>query len=431
MLLTPGARIGAYEIVALLGIGGMGEVYRARDARLGRDVAIKILPAEMSNDPERLQRFELEARAAAALNHPNILAVHDVGHYSAGSSGQGAAPYIVSELLEGETLRERLKSGAIPFRKAAEYAMQIARGLVAAHEKGLVHRDLKPENIFVTTDGRVKLLDFGLVKLTQAEPLPPGNSALPTTAPDTLPGVVLGTVGYMSPEQVRGVRADHRSDIFAFGATLYEMLAGKRAFDGETSADTMSAVLTKEPLQLAENGGGASSGLDRIVRHCLEKAPEQRFQSARDVVFAIEGLSSSGAVNVASTADADSIRTPQWSRLLKWAAISALAIWALVVTIVHLRELRSSPAGVVQFSVSAPENSYFAADGDVAIPQMAVSPDGRTLLHLLHPAEPAWGSSGFGDWSPPRPLPCPEQKTRHSRSGLPTVAGLDSSRSVS
>jgi eukaryotic-like serine/threonine-protein kinase len=221
MALSVGSRVGPYEIQSPLGAGGMGEVYRARDPRLGRDVAIKILPAAWSADRERLQRFEQEARATAALNHPNILAVYDLGEHD-------RSPYIVSELLEGDTLRERLNSGALPGRKAVEYAVQITRGLAAAHEKGIVHRDLKPENIFVTGDGRVKVLDFGLAKLTQPDAALASISVLPTTPPHTQAGMMLGTIEYMSPEQVRGAPADHRADVFAFGLVLYEMLSGRR-----------------------------------------------------------------------------------------------------------------------------------------------------------------------------------------------------------
>jgi Tol biopolymer transport system component len=286
--LDTGTRLGPYEILSAIGAGGMGEVYRARDPRLGRDVAIKVLPATFSADAERLQRFEQEARATAALNHPNILAIHDLGTYE-------GAPYIVSELLEGHSLRNRLTHGALPVRKAIEYAVQIARGLAAAHEKGIVHRDLKPENVFVTSDGRVKILDFGLAKLTQAEPALAGLSVLPTGAHDTLPGVVLGTLGYMAPEQVRGQAADHRADIFAFGAVLYEMVSGKRAFTGTTTADTMSAILKEDPPDLSVTNRAVSPGIDRIVRHCLEKNREERFQSARDLAFDLESLSAQSA----------------------------------------------------------------------------------------------------------------------------------------
>src|SRR5579864_7597694 len=234
MALTPGSKLGPYEIQSSLGAGGMGEVYRARDSRLKREVAIKVLPQALSLDADRLRRFEQEALATAALNHPNILAVFDIG------ASEGA-PYVVSELLEGETLRERLRTGPIPVRKALDYAVQIARGLAAAHEKGIIHRDLKPENLFITKDGRVKILDFGLAKLTQAEPS--AQTSLPTLTHVTEAGVVMGTAGYMSPEQVRGIAVDARSDIFAFGAILYEMLSGKRAFRGDTAAATMSAIL--------------------------------------------------------------------------------------------------------------------------------------------------------------------------------------------
>src|SRR5271170_7562536 len=239
MPLTFGTKLGPYEILSPLGAGGMGEVYRARDARLNRDVAIKILPASFSADADRLQRFALECRAAAALNHPNILSIFDIGDVD-------GAPYVVSELLEGETLRDRLRNGPLSSRKAIDYAQQIARGLAAAHEKGIVHRDLKPENIFLTNDGRVKILDFGLAKLTHPETGDSSGDA-PTQQVGTDAGTVMGTVGYMSPEQVRGKPADPRSDIFAFGAILYEMLSGKRAFHGDSAADTMSAILKEEP----------------------------------------------------------------------------------------------------------------------------------------------------------------------------------------
>src|SRR5438128_3088507 len=235
MTIAAGVRLGPYEITAPLGAGGMGEVYRARDTRLGRDVAVKVLPSSYSDDKDRLHRFEQEACAAGALNHPNILIVHDIGTHD-------GAPYVVSELLEGETLRERMGGTAQPQRKAIEYALQVAHGLAAAHEKGIVHRDLKPDNIFITKDGRVKILDFGIAKLTQAEGSQ-SQTDIPTRRVDTGPGVVMGTVGYMSPEQVRGQAVDHRSDIFSFGAILYEMLSGLRAVHGESTADTIRAVL--------------------------------------------------------------------------------------------------------------------------------------------------------------------------------------------
>ena len=296
MSLASGAKLGPYEIVSLLGAGGMGEVYRARDSRLKREVAIKVLPRAVSLDGERLRRFEQEALATAALNHPNILAVFDIGT----SDG---SPYVVSELLEGETLRERLRSGAIAVRKSLDYALQIAHGLAAAHEKGIIHRDLKPENLFVTRDGRVKILDFGLAKLTQAESS--AHTSLPTATHGTEAGIILGTAGYMSPEQVRGMALDARSDIFSFGAVLYEMLSGKRAFHGDTAADTMSSILKEDPPELNETNRNVSPALERIVHHCLEKSPESRFHSASDIAFDLEhlsGVSGSSARAVATRA---------------------------------------------------------------------------------------------------------------------------------
>ncbi len=272
----------------------MGEVYRARDPRLGRDVAIKILSAGFSADPDRLRRFEQEARAAAALNHPNILAVFDIGTHD-------GAPYIVSELLEGETLRESLAGVGFSIRKAIDCAVQVARGLAAAHEKGIAHRDLKPENLFLTADGRVKILDFGLAKLTQPEDALVGASSLATTPAQTDPGVVLGTVGYMAPEQVRGIAADHRSDIFSFGAVLCEMVSGQRAFRGETAAETMTAILREDPPELTTVQPAIPPALARIVGRCLEKNPAARFQSTPDLAFALEGLSGSSTASALRT----------------------------------------------------------------------------------------------------------------------------------
>jgi serine/threonine protein kinase/tetratricopeptide (TPR) repeat protein len=293
------SRLGPYELVSPIGAGGMGEVYRAHDPRLGRDVAIKILPTAFSSDAQRLRRFEQEAHAAAALNHPNLLAVYDIGT-------QDGSPYIVSELLEGETLRERLRSGALPVRKAVDYAVQIARGLAAAHDKGIVHRDLKPENIFLTRDGQLKILDFGLAKLARPEA---GGTDMITQTIGTGSSTILGTVAYMSPEQVRGKPADARSDLFAFGAVVYEMLYGERAFQGDTPADTMTSVLTREPRKLMVTNVHVPTALDHIVRHCLEKSPEARFQSARDVTFDLESLSASLSTEAVEVTGAASLRT--------------------------------------------------------------------------------------------------------------------------
>jgi eukaryotic-like serine/threonine-protein kinase len=295
MALSSGTKLGPYEIQALIGAGGMGEVYRAKDARLDRIVAIKVLPASFSADHDRMQRFAQEARAAAALNHPNILSIFDIGD-------EKGSPYVVSELLEGETLRERVRSGALSSRKAIDYGVQVARGLAAAHEKGIVHRDLKPENLFITGDGRVKILDFGLAKLTRPEAASEADA--PTVHGVTEPGLIMGTAGYMSPEQVRGQPADPRSDIFAFGAILYEMISGKRAFHGETSADTMSAILKEEVPELSETARNVPAGLERIVRHCLEKNPSQRFHSAGDLAFDLESLTEISATSSKSGAQA-------------------------------------------------------------------------------------------------------------------------------
>jgi serine/threonine protein kinase len=276
MPLTIGERLGPYELLALIGKGGMGEVYRARDTRLDRTVAIKILPAEFSVHEDRLRRFEQEAQVLGALSHPNLLAIHDVG-------AQDGTHFLVSELLEGESLRQRLEEGALPLRKALELGVQIAKGLAAAHEKGIVHRDMKPDNIFLTRDGRAKILDFGLAK--QARNPGSGENATITAATD--PGAVLGTAGYMSPEQVRGKPADARSDIFSFGAILYEMVAGLRAFHGESSVETMNAILKEDPPAIS---GNVPPAIERVIRRCLEKAPDERFQSARDLSFALEAL---------------------------------------------------------------------------------------------------------------------------------------------
>jgi eukaryotic-like serine/threonine-protein kinase len=325
MTLATGTKLGPYEVITPLGAGGMGEVYRAHDPRLGREVAIKVLPATFSTDADRLKRFESEARAAGVLNHPGITAVYDFG-----TNPSDGSPYIVTELLEGETLRSRLSSGPVSVRKALDWAVQIARGLAAAHEKGIVHRDLKPENLFLTRDGRVKILDFGLAKLkTDAET---GTQTDLRTISGTEPGVVLGTMGYMSPEQVRGKAADRRSDLFSFGAILYEMLSGQRAFRGDTAADTITAILTKEPPDLSTTNHDIHPGLDRIVRHCLEKNPEERFESARDVAFDLEALSNvSTPTGVVTASQAEAALAPKrrgWVVPAIAAALIALALGA-------------------------------------------------------------------------------------------------------
>jgi Tol biopolymer transport system component/tRNA A-37 threonylcarbamoyl transferase component Bud32 len=357
MNLAPGTKLGPYEIVSLLGAGGMGEVYRARDSRLKREVAIKVLPQALSLDADRLRRFEQEALATAALNHPNILAVFDIGTYE-------GAPYVVSELLEGETLRERLRGGSIAMRKTLDYALQIAHGLAAAHEKGIIHRDLKPENLFITKDGRLKILDFGLAKLTQPEPA--GRTALATATQATEAGVVMGTAGYMSPEQVRGVTVDPRSDIFSFGAILYEMLSGKRAFHGETAADTMSAILKEDPPDFNETNRNVSPALERIVQHCLEKNPESRFHSASDIAFDLEHLSgtSGASARIASVAAAP----PRRKLLLALAAGLAIAVVMLGLGWWLGRGTGAAPQAKYQqitFRTGSIGNARFSPDGSV------------------------------------------------------------------
>src|SRR5215469_11290593 len=318
MGLTSGTKLGPYEILSPLGAGGMGEVYRARDLQLKRDVAIKVIIGYTAHDTDRLRRFEQEARAAATLNHPNILSVHQMGTHE-------GTPFLVTELLEGSTLREQLLHGPMPSRKAIDYAIQTARGLAAAHEQGIVHRDLKPENLFVTKDGRIKILDFGLAKLLQPSKGP--DSVVQTMSEGTNPGIVLGTVGYMSPEQVRGNTADHRTDLFALGAIFYEMLTGQRAFRKPTSAETMSAVLNEEPPPISQLGAVVPPALQRVVHRCLEKSPAQRFQSASDLAFALEALSDAGSGSTAVIASASSQR--RW----KWIALAALVV-AVVVALV-------------------------------------------------------------------------------------------------
>jgi hypothetical protein len=336
----------------------MGEVYRARDSRLQRDVAIKVLPASFSQDADRLRRFEQEARAAGVLNHPNITAVYDIGTHD-------GAPYVVSELLEGETLRERLAGGALPPRKAIDYALQIAHGLAAAHEKGIVHRDLKPENLFVTRDGRIKILDFGLAKLIHPEERG-RETELPTATAGTEPGVVLGTLRYMSPEQVRGQPADVRSDIFSFGAIFYEMLAGQRAFSGASAADTMSAILMKEPPELSVTNKNVGPGLERIVRHCLEKNPEERFHSAHDVAFDLETLSGVTAAGAALTL-APSVGRPR--RWLIPAVLLGLVVAAAIGLFLGKRLGDTTPPSFHQLTFRRGwiQSARFASDGQTIL----------------------------------------------------------------
>jgi hypothetical protein len=388
MMIVAGTKLGPYEVVAPLGAGGMGEVYRARDERLKREVAIKVLPASYSNDPDRLRRFEQEAQSAGGLNHPNITAVHDLGTHD-------GAPYIVTELLEGETLRARLSGGAIAPRKAIDYAVQIAKGLAAAHEKGIVHRDLKPENIFLTSDGRVKILDFGLAKLTQSESRSSPETNLPT-ADGTEPGVVLGTLGYMSPEQVKGKPADARSDIFAYGAILYEMLSGRRAFHRESAAETMSAILREEPPDLSATNRSIQPGLERIVRHCLEKNPEERFFSARDLAFDLEALSGlSGPAATGAVAVPSGRSRPSWVLLAAAVAATALAVGAWAFFAIRKASDRPPPSfRQLTFRRGQILSARFAPDGQTVMYSAAW--DGKPMeIFVGRPESPESRSFGL------------------------------------
>jgi len=323
-----GQVVGHYRILEKIGVGAMGEVFRARDERLGREVAIKIIRPSSGDNPDHLRRFEQEARAAAALNHPNIVAIYDVG-------SAGDYPYIVSELLQGKTLRERLVAGPISIAQATDFARQIARGLAAAHDRRIVHRDLKPENLFLTQDGRVKILDFGVAKL---QPGVESDPSAYTATTVTKSGMVVGTVAYMSPEQLRGKAVDHRSDIFSVGAILYELVAGRRAFRGETEVDSMTAVLREEPPELELHESSVPQSFRDIIRHCLEKEPENRFQSAKDLAFALETLSG------ASTASGRHVFLKRRTGVLPWPAACALLAVALVMAVTLLRREAHPPA---------------------------------------------------------------------------------------
>jgi eukaryotic-like serine/threonine-protein kinase len=359
MPLAIGTKIGPYEILSPLGAGGMGEVYRARDTRLGRDVAIKVLPASMARDAERLRRFETEARAVAALNHPNILSIHDIGTHD-------GAPYLVSECLEGKSLRLELGDGPLPLRRTVEYGIEIAQGLAAAHDKGIIHRDLKPENIFITRDGRVKILDFGLAKLVRPEAVSDEGATVenqPTSA-----GSVVGTAGYMAPEQVRGEPTDARSDIFALGTILYEMLSGQRAFRRDTSAETMTAILKEDPPEVSTTGKLMSPVMERIVRRCLEKKPLQRFQSARDLAFNLEsvsGVSSSSTMAHAAAAAASEKHTGARGLPLALGALVLILILIAAAWMLGRRSAVAAPPSYHQltFERGLVYTARFAADG--------------------------------------------------------------------
>ena len=366
-----GMSLNQYRITASIGAGGMGEVFRARDTRLNRDVAVKVLPKDFAGDMDRLRRFEQESKTLAALNHPNILTIHDAGLHE-------GAPYLVSELLEGKTLREEMNGGALSMRKATDYALQIAQGLSAAHGKGVIHRDLKPENVFVTTDGRVKILDFGLAKLranpkSEISSLRSADAPTIRIAPDAIsnttePGLVLGTPAYMSPEQVRGEPADHRSDIFAFGAVLYEMLSGIRAFRRDTPVASMNAVLSEEPPDLSASNALIPPALERVVQRCLEKQPDNRFQSAKDLAFAIENT-----VGTSQGQGRANNPAPKRNRQTKKVLLTALSFALLgLVSGIVIAKWRSRPT-----ANPTPGVRYLTHSGRDFSP--SASPDGKRI----------------------------------------------------
>ncbi len=366
MAIPNGTRIGPYEILSPIGAGGMGEVYRARDTRLGRHVALKILPEsfasegsrgnERGSENDRLHRFEQESRAVAALNHPNILAIHDVGQHN-------GTPFLVSELLEGQSLRAVLDEGSLSQRRTIDYGVQIAHGLAAAHDKAIVHRDLKPENLFLTKDGRVKILDFGLAKLAEK---PASAEGLTLTSAHTAAGVVMGTASYMAPEQVRAQAVDARTDIFSFGAVLFEMLSGKRAFLRETPVETMTAILKDDPPEMS---GSISAPLERIIRRCLEKSPEQRFQSAKDLSFALGSFTDTHSSGVLRP-----VETSQRFPWLRWVVIGAAV--AAAAGLSWFLPKRAAPQTRMQFAIPV--------SGEVS--HMALSADG-TMLAFISPEE--------------------------------------------
>jgi eukaryotic-like serine/threonine-protein kinase len=366
MTIKSGTKLGRYEITSLLGAGGMGEVYLAKDPKIGRDVAIKVLPSSIS-DESRLARFEQEARAAGSLNHPNILAIYDV-------DTEDGVTYVVSELVTGETLRELMGDEPMPMKKALAYTLQASHGLAAAHEKGIIHRDIKPENLMVTSDGRLKILDFGLAKLIEQTAAEAGTD-IPTRKINTDAGTVMGTVGYMSPEQLRGKPVDARSDIFSLGAVVYEMLSGRKAFYKDSSADTISAVLREDPPDLSESNSHVDTGLERVVRRCLEKNREERFHSASDLAFAIEalsGLRSSGQTRAMTAAvDEETTSRRSWTSLLGW-ALAGLMLLALLAGGWMYYRRPAVQSSVVRFNIAMPGKTTFSES-------IAISPDGTRV----------------------------------------------------
>ena len=368
MTVQAGTRLGPYSILGSLGAGGMGEVYRARDTTLNRDVAIKVLPELFSRDPDRRARFEREAQAVAALSHPNVLAIYEFGT-------SGETSYAAMELLDGETLRDRIDRGPQAARRAVDICAQIARGLAAAHEKGIVHRDVKPENVFVTREGRVKILDFGLA----SQRVPSGISA-DLTMPPTDAGTVLGTVGYMAPEQVRGLPADARSDIFALGATLYELVSGRGAFHRESAAETMSAIAREDPAPMSSTAAAAiSPTVERIIWRCLEKDPAARFQSCHDLAFALENASVDSG-----TASAGGVTVPSW-RSRWWPAAAWIAVGGIAGAALAGLAFKPDPVGVssgpvATYDIQMPARTQLQrVEGH---PIVAASPDGSAVVFV-------------------------------------------------
>jgi eukaryotic-like serine/threonine-protein kinase len=378
-----GRVIGNYRVIEKIGQGGMGEVFHARDERLGRDVAVKIIRPSSADQADHVRRFEQEARAAAALNHPNIVAIYDVGT-------DDGSPYIVSELLEGETLRQGLSKGSLPPSLALEYARQIVEGLIAAHDRRIVHRDLKPENLFVTNDGRIKILDFGVAKL---QPPPEQVERSPETMTTvTKSGAVVGTVAYMSPEQLRGKPVDHRSDLFSMGSILYEMLSGRRAFRGETEVDTMTAVLREDPPEIHVEEGRISPAFQQIVRHCLEKEAANRFQSARDLAFALETLAGSPSARITLS----KTRSARFIKLAPWPLALLLALGLFVVG----TQMRPRLPALSFQRLTFEEGTVYSA---------RFSPDGRSFVYgASWNGQPLRLYSAVGDSLLSQPLNLPD-----------------------
>jgi serine/threonine protein kinase len=383
MHLSPGTRFGPYEVVELVGAGGMGEVYRAKDTRLKRDVAVKILPESFCADQSRLARFELEAQSASALNHPNILTVYDIGT-------NGQAPYMVAEMLEGESLAARLHNGKLPPTRAIDFARQIASGLAAAHAKGIIHRDIKPDNLFITRDNRIKILDFGLARVTATALVTDGA----TRTAITEEGTITGTVPYMSPEQVRGTAVDRRSDIFSFGCVFYEMLSGQQPFRRDTPTDTMAAILKDEPSEISTVHGSFPPALERIVQHCLEADPDARFQSAQDVAFALETLSQTSQPGTQGKAVPERHRQA-W---LNWLALGTLAVGVVVGTLIGYRFSKQPEIAFhrLSFRRGRIQDARFTPDGNGVVysAQWEDEPSELYTARFDSPGSRALGSPG-------------------------------------